>query len=89
MSEEQLANFLEAAKHNADLQAKLKQAYSNSSAIVAIAEEAGFSISNNQAECLQSEPLTDEELESAAGGLGLKPSDRKIFDRRIGGIACA
>ena len=63
MSEEQLKAFLEKVKANSNLQEKLKAA-ADSDAVLAIAKEAGFSIS---AEDYASE-LSDEELEGAAGG---------------------
>ena len=63
MSEEQLKAFIEKVKADTSLQEKLKAA-SDADAVVAIAKEAGFSIS---AEDYASE-LSDEELEGAAGG---------------------
>ena len=66
MSEEQLKAFLEKVKSDAELQEKLK-ASADANAVVAIAKEAGFSIT---AEDMQSSTveLLDEELEGAAGG---------------------
>ena len=66
MSEEQLKAFIEKVKADTSLQEKLKAA-SDADGVVAIAKEAGFSIS---AEDYASE-LSDEELEGAAGGLRL------------------
>ena len=66
MSEEQLKAFLEAVKADAALQDKLKAA-SDDDAVVAIAKEAGFSISADDLAKAQSE-LSDEELEGVAGG---------------------
>ena len=63
MSEEQLKAFLEKVKADTSLQEKLKAA-ADSDAVLAIAKEAGFSIS---AEDYASE-LYDKELEGAAGG---------------------
>ena len=63
MSEEQLKAFIEKVKADTSLQEKLKAA-SDADGVVAIAKEAGFSIS---AEDYASE-LSDEELEGAAGG---------------------
>ena len=63
MSEEQLKAFLEKVKADTNLQEKLKAA-ADVDAVLAIAKEAGFSIS---AEDYASE-LSDEELEGAAGG---------------------
>ena len=75
MSEEQLKAFLEKVKADTSLQEKLKAA-SDADAVVAIAKEAGFSIS---AEDYASE-LSDEELEGAAGGFGqngvIKPTHK-------------
>ena len=72
MSEEQLKAFIEKVKADTSLQEKLKAA-SDADAVVAIAKEAGFSIS---AEDYASE-LSDEELEGAAGGLELCTGGRK------------
>ena len=66
MSEEQLKAFMEAVKADAGLQEKLKAA-SDADAVVAIAKEAGFSISADDLKKAQSE-LSDEELEGVAGG---------------------
>ena len=63
MSEEQLKAFIEKVKADTSRQEKLKAA-SDADGVVAIAKEAGFSIS---AEDYASE-LSDEELEGAAGG---------------------
>ena len=66
MSEEQLKAFLEKVKADTSLQEKLKAA-SDADAVVAIAKEAGFSISADDLKKAQSE-LSDEELEGVAGG---------------------
>ena len=66
MSEEQLKAFLEKVKADTSLQEKLKAA-SDADAVVAIAKDAGFSISADDLKNAQSE-LSDEELEGAAGG---------------------
>ena len=66
MSEEQLKAFMEAAKANAGLQEKLKAA-TDADAVVAIAKEAGFTISADNLKQAQVE-VSDEELESVAGG---------------------
>ena len=75
MSEEQLKAFIEKVKADTSLQEKLKAA-SDADGVVAIAKEAGFSIS---AEDYASE-LSDEELEGAAGGFGqngvIKPTHK-------------
>ncbi|KZR85655.1 Nitrogen fixation protein of unknown function [Synechococcus sp. MIT S9509] len=68
MSEEQLKAFLEKVKSDTSLQEKLKAA-ADSGAVLAIAKEAGFSISAEDLTKAQSE-MSEEELENnAAGGL--------------------
>ena len=66
MSEEQLKTFLEQVKGDPSLQEKLKEA-ADSDVVVAIAKEAGFSISADDINKAQSE-LSEEELEGTAGG---------------------
>ncbi len=66
MSEEQLKAFLEKVKGDTSLQEKLKAA-ADTHAVVAIAEEAGFSISADDLTKAQSE-LLEEELEDVTGG---------------------
>ena len=71
MSEEQLKAFIEKVKADTSLQEKLKAA-ADTNAVVAIAKEAGFSISaEDYASELYASELSDEELEGAAGGLRL------------------
>ena len=69
MSEEQLSAFLETVKGDTSLQEKLKAAASPEAALQ-IAKEAGFSITAEDIQSMQSgtAELSDEELESAAGG---------------------
>ena len=69
MSEEQLNAFLEKVKGDTTLQEKLKAAGSNEAAIE-IAKEAGFAITAEDIQSMQSATaeLSDEELEGAAGG---------------------
>ena len=69
MSEEQLKAFLEKVKGDTSLQEKLKAATSNEAALE-IAKEAGFAITAEDIQSMQSEPveLSDEELEGTAGG---------------------
>ena len=67
MSEEQLKAFLEKVKADTSLQEKLKAA-ADSDAVLAIAKEAGFSISADDLKKAPSE-ISDEELEGVAGGL--------------------
>ena len=66
MSEEQLKAFLEKVKGDTGLQEKLTAA-GDYDAVIAIAKEAGFSISADDFKSAQSK-LSDEELEGAAGG---------------------
>ena len=69
MSEEQLKAFVEKVKADTSLQEKLNGA-ADADAVVAIAKEAGFAISAEDIQSMQSEPveLSEEELEGAAGG---------------------
>ena len=71
MSEEQLNAFLEKVKTDTELQDKLKAAASPEAAIE-IAKAAGFSITAEDIQSMQSATveLSDEELEGAAGGKG-------------------
>ena len=67
MSEEQLNAFLEKVKSDTSLQERLNGA---ADAVVEIAKEAGFSITPEDIQSMQSATveLSDEELEGAAGG---------------------
>ena len=69
MSEEQLKAFLEKVKSDTELQEKLKAAGSNEAALQ-IAKDAGFSITAEDIQSMQSQSgeASDEELEAAAGG---------------------
>ena len=69
MSEEQLKAFLEKVKDDISLQEKLKTAASPEAAIE-IAKAAGFSITAEDIQSMQSSTteLSDEELEGTAGG---------------------
>ena len=67
MSEEQLKAFLEKVKADTSLQEKLKAA-ADADAVLAIAKEAGFSISADELKYLRE--LSDEELEGVAGATG-------------------
>ena len=69
MSEEQLKAFLEKVKYDTELQDKLKAAASPE-AVIEIAQEAGFAITSEDIQSMQSEELSDDELEGAAGGRG-------------------
>ena len=69
MSEEQLKAFLEKVKADTELQEKLNAAASPEAAME-IAKAAGFAITAEDIQSMQSESveLLDEELEGAAGG---------------------
>jgi len=70
MSEEQLAALLAKLKDDAGLQEKLKGA-ADLDAAIALAKEAGFDVSKAdwlKYEAKQTLKLSDEELESVAGG---------------------
>ena len=66
MSEEQLRAFLAKVQADTSLQEQLKAA-ADSDAVLAIAKEAGFSISSDDLSKAQSE-ISEEELENVAGG---------------------
>ena len=70
MSEEQLKAFLEKVKSDTELQEKLKAAASPEAALE-IVKEAGFSITAEDIQSMQSQSgeVSDEELENAAGGM--------------------
>ena len=69
MSEEQLKAFLEKVKGDTSLQDKLKAAASPEAA-VEIAKDAGFAITAEDIQSMQSATveLSDDELEGASGG---------------------
>ena len=68
MSEEQLKSFLERVKADTSLQEKLKAA-ADADAVLAIAKEAGFAITAEDIQSMQSATdLSDAELEGVAGG---------------------
>ena len=67
MSEEQLKAFLEKVKADTSLQEKLRAAAS-AEAGLEIAKEAGFSITAEDIQSMQSPELSDDELEGKAGG---------------------
>ena len=74
MSEEQLNAFLEKVKGDTSLQDKLKAAASPEAALQ-IAKEAGFAITAEDIQSMQSAAaeLSDEELEGASGGRVANP----------------
>ncbi len=72
MSEEQLSALLAKLKEDAGLQEKLKAA-ADPHAVVKIAKDAGFRICEDDwlnFQATQTQELSDEELEAAAGGEG-------------------
>ena len=72
MSEEQLKAFLEKVKGDTSLQEKLNGA-ADADAVVEIAKEAGFSITAEDIQSMPVKELSDEELETAAGGWSRHP----------------
>ena len=69
MSEEQLAALLAKIKEDAGLQEKLNAA-ADADAVLAIAKEAGFVITDEQLARAQAE-ISEDELEGVAGGKGV------------------
>ena len=68
MSEEQLKSFLEKVKTDTSLQEKLKGA-ADADAALAFAKEAGFRITAEDIQSMQSATdLSDDELKGVAGG---------------------
>ena len=82
MSEEQLKAFLEKVKGDTGLQERLEGAASPEAAIE-IAKDAGFSITAEDIQSMQSATVdvSDEELEGAAGGVGRRTLRRRIRQR--------
>ena len=73
MSEEQLQAFIAKVQSDEDLQTKLQ---AEGADVVAIAKDAGFSITNAEFLRYQAQAvneLSDEELENAAGGTLITP----------------
>ena len=70
MSEEQLKSFLDKVKADTSLQEKLKAA-ADTNAALAIAKEAGFAITAEDIQSMQSATieLSDDDLERVAGGI--------------------
>ena len=71
MSEEQLKAFLEKVKSDTELQEKLRAAASPEAGLE-IAKKAGFSITSEDIQSMQSATVSYEELEGAAGGAPLQ-----------------
>ena len=70
MSQEQLKSFLDKIKTDASLQEKLQDHMDDADAALAIAKEAGFAITAEDIQSMQSATteLSDKELEGVAGG---------------------
>ena len=73
MSEQQLKRFLEQIKADIDFQWKLDAA-ADADAVVAIAKDAGFEISDCEFMKAQS-VVSEKELETVAGGAEFDPGD--------------
>ncbi len=84
MSEEQLKAFLEKVKADTSLQEKLKAA-ADVDAALAIAKDAGFSVSVDDWQVTE---LSDEELEGAAGGGAFSYSGCRTAESAKGGGIC-
>ena len=84
MSEEQLKAFLEKIKGDSSLQEKLKAA-ADSDAVLAIAEDAGFSISADELKAFSE--LSEGELENVAGG-GTGSGDYYKYGTNCGSCGC-
>ena len=81
MSEEQLKAFLEKVKADTTFKEKLNRA-ADADAVVEIAKEAGFSITSEDIQPMQSATveLSDAELEGAAGGMGPTCGQRRCLN---------
>ena len=86
MSEEQLKAFLEKIKSDSELQEKLKEV-STPEAAIEIANAAGFSITANDIQSMQSKPPGDQELENASGGV-CGGSASWMIACQSGGLGC-
>ncbi len=76
MSEEQLKAFLDKVQGDTSLQEQLNAA-TDADVVVEIAKASGFVISADDWNESQSD-VSDEELESAVGGVHLPPTDDQI-----------
>lgn len=85
MSEEQLKAFLEAVKSDLGLQEKLKKA-KNADDLAEIAKAAGFTISANDIQNIQSpsEVLSDGELEGVVAGSIFNSNGHGLMDFACG-----
>ena len=93
MSEEQLKAFLEKVKGDSSLQEKLKAA-ADADAVAAIAKEAGFAITAEDIQSMQSSTdLSDDELEVVAGGTDviklLLNTGKYLIGAKPTGICCS
>lgn len=79
MPKEQLKDFLDAVKADAELQEQLKAA-GDAAAVAAIAKAAGFLISSDEIKKAQSE-VSEEELEGVTGGFA--DSDLEFEDLNL------
>ena len=86
MSEEQLNTFVEKVKSDTEFQEKLKAAGSNEAALQ-IAKDAGFAITAEDIQSMQSATVevSDEELEGASGGLHGWEPEWPVFDMPVFG----
>ena len=83
MSEEHLKSFLDKVKTDTSLQEKLKGA-ADADAVLAIAKEAGFAITTEDIQSMPSSTdLSDDELESVAGGVGCGPLTSWLFRTKL------
>ena len=87
MSEEQLKAFLETVKSDTDLQEKLRAAASPEAGLE-IAKEAGFSITSEDIQSMQSATVSYEELEGAAGGFDRVRETDRICAPYAGTASC-
>ena len=88
MSVEQLKAFVEKVKSDTSLQEKVKAAASPEAAIE-VAKAAGFSITSEDIQSMQSgteEELSDEQLEGVAGGFTQRPGTMPDWRDRLCGM---
>ena len=84
MSQEQLKSFLDKIKTDASLQEKLQDHMDDADAALAIAKEAGFAITAEDIQSMQSSTdLSDDELEAVAGGVGCGPLTSWLFRTKL------
>ena len=98
MSEDQLKAFLEKVKSDTNIQEKLKAANARhqTEAAIEIAKEAGFAITAEDFQSMQSAPdrdselegVSDSELEGAAGGRGCPMCGRTPTLPQLNSVSC-